>query len=71
MPKQKTKTITDKQSEYLKGLLSLWWEIPHKLMQYNDSVKRVNKMIHNGTYKLGGVDEKAIKELMECVNKIT
>jgi hypothetical protein len=71
MPKQKTKNITDKQNEYLKGLLSIWWDIPHKLIQYNDAANRVNKIIHKGKYKLGGVDEKAIKELMECVNMIT
>ena len=63
--------LTDTQREYLKGLLCIWWDIPHKLIQYNDSAKRVNKMLHKGSYKLGGVDEKAIKELMECITKIT
>ena len=62
--------ITETQKNYLKGLMSLWWEIPHKLVQYNKSAKRVNKILHSGTYELGGDDEQAIKDLMECVNKI-
>lgn len=67
----KTKKITPAQSEYLKSCLALWWEIPHKLIQYNESIRRVNAIVHKGTYKLGGDDEKAIKDLMECINKIT
>jgi hypothetical protein len=67
----KSQKITDKQREYLKGCLSLWWDIPHKLIEYNDSVKRVNKILHRGTYKTGGIDEKSIKDLMECITKIT
>lgn len=65
------KTITDTQREYLKSCLALWWDIPHKLVQYNESVRRVNTIVHRGTYKLGGDDEKAIKALMECITKIT
>lgn len=66
-----TKNVTKEQSDYLKSCLALWWEIPHKLIQYNESVRRVNTIVRRGTYKLGGDDEKAIKDLMECINKIT
>jgi len=66
-----TKKVTKEQSDYLKTCLALWWEIPHKLIQYNESVRRVNKIVRRGTYKLGGIDEKAIKDLMECITKIT
>ena len=67
----KKREITEKQARYLKDLLCIWWDVPHDLKQYNESVKRVNKILHRGTYTIGSDDEKAIKQLMECVNMIT
>ena len=59
------KQVTPKQSEFLKGILSLWWNIPHTDMSYNGSVKILNKLLRRGDYELGGEDEIAIKHIME------
>lgn len=59
------KTVTPEQSTFLKGLLGLWWETPHTDISYNESVRKINKLLKRGTYKLGGIDEKSIKHLME------
>lgn len=61
--------VTEKQRTFLRGLLSLWWDTPHTDSSYNDSVRKINKLLKRGTYKLGGVDEKSIKHLMEWYTK--
>lgn len=57
--------ITDAQRTYLKTLISIWWDSPITEKKYNKSVQRVNKILKRGNYKLGGIDEKSIKDLMQ------
>jgi len=65
----KVKVVNEIQQEFLKGLLCLWWDIPHTDKSYNESVRIVNKLLHRGSFKTGSTDEKAIKHLMKFYEK--